>query len=318
MISQPTTELPPPIYTRYQLRGCIKKVDGVCSERMEAIELIHRYTYRWNPRGPYAPLNEASLWASLARQFGDDGDDDDASSSSTPLRKKKKWRWQQQQPSVRLCFVGASHSRQLNEFCTLVLNYTDYHSPDDYLLQEVIGCAHIRYSYPVNIIARSADELRSVFHSRNCTHAIVGLYQWYFSAQNSKKGPLRLSERKDEMTEATRVLSEMAADCNDSNPFCLRKIILRSAHPNGMGWRHSKCPAKDFRSLPNTIKATSVLQEIAADFAANNNTMVSFIDTNPIIDPVWDSNRDWSHYRWEAGEVEFKFLLWNILLEEWG
>ena len=31
---------------------------------------------------------------------------------------------------------------------------------------------------------------------------------------------------------------------------------------------------------------------------------------------VWDSAFDWSHYKWESGEMETKFILSEILKEE--
>jgi hypothetical protein len=119
------------------------------------------------------------------------------------------------------------------------------------------------------------------------------------------------------MTNVANILEKAAR--GDQIP--LRRVLLRSAHPNALGNEHSQCPPKDFRSLPNADVATSILKEIAEGFSseANNNNetpIVSFVDTGFLIDPVWDSSVDWSHYRWEAGEMETKFILSEILNED--
>ena len=107
----------------------------------------------------------------------------------------------------------------------------------------------------------------------------------------------------------------------------LQKIILRSAHSNGMGFKHSMCHPMDGRTLPNADVATSILKEIAEEFSSpttNNSSStdqeatVSFVDTNFLLHPVWDSQLDYSHYEWDAGMYEFKFIISKSLQEEWG
>jgi hypothetical protein len=73
---------------------------------------------------------------------------------------------------------------------------------------------------------------------------------------------------------------------------------------------------------PNADGATMILREIAKGFSASPSPspsspppIVSFIDTNFLIDPVWDWAEDWSHYIDENGEVEAKFILSEILKE---
>jgi len=40
---------------------------------------------------------------------------------------------------------------------------------------------------------------------------------------------------------------------------------------------------------------------------------VSYIDTDFITGPVWDSAEDWSHYNGEEGSQEIKYILSEIL-----
>ena len=126
------------------------------------------------------------------------------------------------------------------------------------------------------------------------------------------------------MTIAVKNLVEFAG--RPESP--LQKIYLRSVHPNAMGAWYSKCPPIDGRSLPNADIATTILRDIAEDFSfassSSNNSnnrnasFVFFLDTNPIIDPVWDSAEDYCHYTWNASTYEIEYILSKIIQDEWG
>jgi len=93
---------------------------------------------------------------------------------------------------------------------------------------------------------------------------------------------------------------------------------LRSAHPNALGFDYYKCPAFDFRTVPNAKMATSLLKEIVETHAMDEDgkEVLSLVDTSFLIDPVWDSAEDMSHYRKnEAGLMETKYILWKIFSE---
>jgi hypothetical protein len=174
-----------------------------------------------------------------------------------------------------------------------------------------LKCSNLYRQFPKDV----SEGWVSNFGKYGCTHAVVGLFQWYFSYKN--KDNVTFFDWKDQMTNVANILEKAAR--GDQIP--LRRVLLRSAHPNALGNEHSQCPPKDFRSLPNADVATSILKEIAEGFSseANNNNetpIVSFVDTGFLIDPVWDSSVGWSHYRWEAGEMETKFILSEILNED--
>ena len=97
----------------------------------------------------------------------------------------------------------------------------------------------------------------------------------------------------------------------------LEKILLRSAHPNALGYDYYKCPAYDFRTVPNAKMATSLLKEIVETHAIDEDgkEVLSLVDTSFLIDPVWDSAADMSHYANEAGLMEAKYILWKIFSE---
>ena len=76
---------------------------------------------------------------------------------------------------------------------------------------------------------------------------------------------------------------------------------------NALWFDYYTCSAYDFRTVPNAKMVTSLLKEIVETRAINEdgnevNEVLSLVDTSFLIDPVWDSAKDLSHYdRNEAG-----------------
>ena len=141
--------------------------------------------------------------------------------------------------------------------------------------------------------------------NRNCTHAVVGIFQWPFSDQ-TKYSNITISDFVRDMTNVTQLLETGARDPH--NP--LQRVILRSVHTNGLKATVLRCD--DFRHPINAALATKSLQRIAQGFSP----LVSFLDTSFIIDPKWDSAWDWSHYAGTEAWVEIQFILSEILTKE--
>jgi len=159
-------------------------------------------------------------------------------------------------------------------------------------------------------------------------HAIVGLFQHPFSFyQVTRAVNYSFSDWKDEMTNSIGIIELFGR----SNLYPLRRILLRSSRPNGINLRINQCPLYDIRTPPNAYITTKILQEIAEDFSSfsfsknitNNSSrrklttpLVSVLDTNFLMGPVWDRPKDWNHFTGEAGLMETKFVLSEILKEE--
>ena len=88
---------------------------------------------------------------------------------------------------------------------------------------------------------------------------------------------------------------------------------------NALWFDYYTCSAYDFRTVPNAKMVTSLLKEIVETRAINEdgNEVLSLVDTNFLIDPVWVSAKDPSHYdRNEAGLMEAKYIiLWKMFSE---
>ena len=77
--------------------------------------------------------------------------------------------------------------------------------------------------------------------------------------------------------------------------------------PNPIGQIHGSCPPRDWRNAPNIEMYNKVTRNVARDFN------MPFLDTNFIIDLIWDSSRDWNHYRDEVVVMENVYLLDRML-----
>jgi len=219
-----------------------------------------------------------------------------------------------QKSETNVCFLGASHSIQLDESCNMVKEHTVLEAKKQSLLlneSHALSCTGIYANYPKNVTQNSKDLVGEII-KRKCTHLVIGLFQWFFSFQNSLQLNINISNWKMEMTKAVHIISKAA---HDGRIPSLQRVVLRSAHTNGMGYMRTMCPPKDFRTPINALMATMVLEEIVEEFEHGENkpSFVSLVDTGSVINPVWDSAKDWSHYTGEHEWVETIFLLSEIL-----
>ena len=234
---------------------------------------------------------------------------------------------------TKVCFVGASHSREFANGCNRNRDKTAQlakeHGLDDSLFHK-LQCAHIDTRIPaldgypeqipetsINLIM--SDKVNAQIEQQQCTHAVVGLFQWYFSYENKIewKKEITFNEWKAGMIRTVKMLQ----DSSQSPSSSLRKIYLRSAHANGFSSAHVACPPDDFRTPINAKIATEIVEEIVEEFnSSGTNTSsvapVSFLDTSLFVDGIWDSAGDWSHFNHVNLEMESKFVLSKILIDD--
>jgi hypothetical protein len=107
-------------------------------------------------------LNEPSLGLLSAR----DGEDN-------KLRKIKPTT-----AHINVCFVGASHSGVLYEMCQALLRKNKQQEPSLGIYD--LKCSNLYRQFPKDV----SEGWVSNFGKYGCTHAVVGLFQWYFSYKN--------------------------------------------------------------------------------------------------------------------------------------
>lgn len=244
---------------------------------------------------------------------------------------------------MNVCFMGASHSRVFRHGCNKVRDRTVQLAKQqglDWSLIDNLKCTQIDTRFPaldgypeqraykgVDVNLTVSDKVIRQIDEKQCTHIVLGLFQWYFSYQNlyEWRKELTFNDWKAGMKRTVQMIQESArsSSSSPSSPSSLRKIYLRSAHANGFGSTSIECPPKDFRTPVNAKIATEIIAEIVDE--VNNNTtrgssvpQVSFLDTSPIIDGRWDSSRDWSHYSNEMLLMETKFILSTILRDDFS
>lgn len=295
-------EQPKPVLTRFQPESCVPMLNrnsSYCKQFNEdRLMGFNDYNFHWN-LGPDAELNQPGLRSTLLEQY--------------QRRLVQRVEVQPTMPGrlIQVCFLGASHSRILtnSSLDNLMVQFND----TEKLANAPFGCSWIGQTYPNRIGKSDSRQLGEM----GCTHVVIGLFQWNFSFQRKRMGwdNINFTEWQDAMTEAVEFIRQESSGIKSP----LRRILLRSAHPNGMGWKQRQCPPGDFRTPINAKIATNVVKEIADGFSRNTTlTPVSFIDTSFLIDPVWDAAPDWSHYEDEMekiSEVEAKFILSEILKE---
>jgi len=294
-----------PLYTRYipkecsytsrnERINCITSDSKLCMIRKSdfcnnsiSVSQFQPYTYRWSSDGPHKVLNRQGIQPVLEMRQN--------STANSSIVKPHR--------PTTVCFVGASHADVFQDKCNDILR----DSPD---ISSSLACQTMGFQSPQNLKEPSILNLLEGRH-RLCTHVVIGLFQWPFSYTFRT---INFSDWKRDMTTVVKMFKSAVASPKNQ----LEKILLRSAHANSMGYEYHKCPAADYRTIPNAEMATSLLKEIVETHAAINEDgkeVLSLVDTNFLIDPVWDSPADLSHYRNEAGLMETKYILWKILSE---
>uniref|UniRef100_A0A7S4ELH4 Uncharacterized protein n=1 Tax=Pseudo-nitzschia australis TaxID=44445 RepID=A0A7S4ELH4_9STRA len=294
------------------------------------------------------------------------------------------------QAQKRLCFEASSH-RALSNKCKSLLQRTrkkQAQTQNQYPLHPLLldlKCSYINVQFPfqiqkgcplqmdpkecklnfpplsplasknstaVSALASSTWVAKNI-EKPNCTHVVLGLFQWPFSFYQTHP-KLTFPKWKQDIVKVVRILlhyNDRASPNTNSNNNNktkkkrnnLKKIILRSVHTNGLKEHVSKCPPNDFRNPYNAHVCNRMLRDIATSFESdtsssiysskngNSNsthtkefsntsgvdTIVSFVDTDFITGPVWDSAEDWSHYNGEIGTQEIKYLLYEIFKNDY-
>jgi len=289
--TEDSASVPEALFTRYQPRVCHrptakeKMLSKETCNSIKSTKHFQNYNFHWN--------QNTSLSEVLNKY-----------STELPTN--------QDQKEINICFVGASHSRALKNSCQLITEHVLLEmkeSPRFGALPSIV-CRTSNSWYPSDITSSWVAS-----NLRHCTYAVVGLFQWFFSYQNKARSTITFSDWKNEMQEAVKTV--INATTNHDIP--LRKIILRSAHANAFKATSIACPPVDYRHPPNNYVATSILQGIAKDYAhrfgvdQKDYPIVSVVDTSPILDPVWDSAEDWSHYADQVEWAETVYIMSEIL-----
>ncbi len=303
---------PEPLFTAVQCRG----TKELCENMDGRKTILNEYTFLWNS-GPDAVLHQPGLSGMIQTQQQHQqqsellgGNISDGETSKPP------------EHSTDVCFLGASHSRELTSMCNDILKTTREIAERQNLESPLLDgfyCRHINLQYPVIENENGSEYMKAgqIVHMGRfgCTHVVVGLFQWYFSYENFRHPNLTFSEWKSGMTKTVQLFQT-------ADQSSIRKVWLRSAHPNGFNKRHTNQSPDDFRTPVNSKLATQIIQEIVNELETTDKNeskrlpSISVMDTDVVMDPVWDAAPDWSHYKGQFEEAETKFILSTIVNDD--
>jgi len=132
----------------------------------------------------------------------------------------------------------------------------------------------------------------------NCTYAVLGYGQWPLSLW---MGGNPYNGSRFEL-EIRRVLRDVV-----SSPALRTQVFMRSMNVNALGFRHTRCPAYDFRNPPVVMMYNDILSRLCAEHN------VPFIDMRPVQTPLWDIALDWSHPHGRVFTAEAEHIVHSVL-----
>lgn len=182
-------------------------------------------------------------------------------------------------PTAKVCFVGASHSRELTRFAKAL------NSPG-------IGFHHIESRYP------DSFSMKDIVESA-CNYAVIGYGQWTASWI-----PIVPYDEARYRSAMGKVLATIANERTSAGT----KFFIRSVNYNGLSSAITACPPIDHRVPPEIEMMNSILAEQAALH------QVPYIDLSHIIGPMWDSAPDFCHPEEPIFSAEVKWIVHSIFL----
>ena len=172
-----------------------------------------------------------------------------------------------------ICFVGDSHAGVLVSYMK------------EYAGNRPTASFRFFVHFPHEVVP---PKLEKGVANLNCTAVVLGIGSW--SAGHPGGRPQLFAEYKSEMS---AVIAGMA---NMTNAFVLTN------HYMPLGDTLTTCPPTDWRS-PRVIEVyNEILRQVCHEQG------VPLIDTNFLISPIWDSAKDWCHFRRMGGGEEAMYI----------
>lgn len=192
---------------------------------------------------------------------------------------------------TQLCFVGLSHAREMAAAVNVWLQ--------QWSMSNIVA-KNYDAQFPRLI---NENFIQKIIIGRGCTKTVIAAGQW--SAGRKPPGgkyrnvpPTPFSEYEEEVRGMILALKASQA----------KGIYLRSIHYNSLGDVKLTCPPQDWRHPPVIDRYNGIIRNLTTQLN------ISFIDTSPIIAPMWDSAGDFCHYRDDkVSSAEALYVLSQLL-----
>jgi len=210
------------------------------------------------------------------------------------MQSRYTFRWKErievlhQSNLTRVCFLGDSHSR----ISVLATNETLGITGASHNVEAL----HLLVEYVTDFLKESSDMEAAL---KQCDRIVMAIGQWDFSHQHGR-APVSFDEYEESIDQTLKKLHQLVPNV---------PILGRNIHFNGLGKKYIKCPPWDWRS-PTSIRE---MTRIVRNAFASHGEQFSFVDTNFIVEPMWDGAEDWSHLETPARAAETLYLLLEAL-----
>ena len=177
--------------------------------------------------------------------------------------------------SITVCMVGASHAGHIRRY------------------GNDLNISHVNFWW----FGSRFPQLFDVSVLTNCTYAVVGYGQWPLSAWMEQK-PYNATRYEYEMRKvlATIVASKLQT-----------QVFMRSMNLNGLGYKETACPAKDYRHPPLVMMYNSILARLCREYG------LPYIDMQHLQAPLWDIALDWNHPKGRVFTAEAELIVHSVL-----
>ena len=213
----------------------------------------------------------------------------------SPSTTSLEWDPEPAAEEFRICTGGMSHSRVLRD---LVVYWVEKLN-----ITGVDATGWIQMKYPSDM-SRSNAELSGAVPSSwkrddlKCHVTIVSVVQWSAGRKSvyANTSAIAFPEYQEELRQGIETWQKEGVN-----------FYLRDPHYNALGDVKTACPPVDHRSPPFIDGYKEIVRNLAREYN------VPYIDTSQIMDTMWDSAEDWTHYKGEVGKIEAYAILKRIL-----
>lgn len=144
---------------------------------------------------------------------------------------------------------------------------------------------------------------RELMITRNCGTFVIAVGQWPASKHFRINNPSPLS-----FNQFYRSYSHVLSSITKALPDV--PVFARSISFNPLGSLIVGCKPTDWRSPLVIDGYNAVIRHVVSEIKSKN---LSFIDTNFLIDPVWDSASDWCHLDGYVGILHGIYVLSKVV-----
>jgi hypothetical protein len=263
-----------PLFTRYQPLGCaLQDVDTIlrCQVPMSRARFSpYEFVYNNNNKNNIDNDNESNNEEDTSKKII--YNEENIRNKAQKILAEQQRQKEENGGKIILCFIGLSHAREMAREVNLWLS-------DEWNVSQAIAVKQIDAQFPRLV---SFQRIKN----SQCNKTVIAAGQW--SAGRKPSGGKYARVQPTMFPEYQAEVAAMISQLQDNG---IENFYMRSIHYNSFGDIKLTCPPTDWRSPPVIDRYNDIIQNLSSTMN------VPYIDTNFIIQPMWDSAVDFCHYR---------------------